>query len=145
MYEIVNTGGETEQGTYTVDQSGELTSLVSTMIFYRTDLFTTQKVRLKVVRSNAPSLPVYSNWVVPNESIETFIDSNHWLGDLRFDFDRQQMKGGSTYQVFLEAANYTHNEGGTQIGTILNFINTATGQFDVIPNTANYQSNFLYR
>lgn len=145
MYEIVNLGGETEQGTYTVSESGELSNLVATMIFYRTDLFTTERFRLRLVRSNAPSTPVYSDWVSPVDSIDNFLGSNYWLGDVRLDFDKQQMTGATTFQVFLETENYTHDYSGTQIGSILHFIDNATGQFQVIPNTANYQSNFLYR
>lgn len=144
MYEIVNLGGETELGTITVDDSGEITAHIVTMVFYRTDLFTNEQVRLRLVRSNIPGTPIYSSWVTPT-AISNFTDANHWIGDLKFDFARQQVNASTSIQVFLETQNYTHDYPGTQLGVILNFINASTGQFDVLPTNGFYQTQFAYR
>jgi len=144
MYELVNTGGEIELGTLTIDDSGELTAHLVTMIFYRTDLFTTEGVRLRLVRSNIAGTPVYSSWVTP-ANISTFTDTNYWIGDIKFDFSREQLKASTTCQVFLETQNYTHSYSGTQLGVILNYINASTGQFDVLSTNGFYQTQFSYR
>ena len=144
MYELVKTGGDIELGTITIDDSGELASHLTTMIFYRTDLFTTEGVRLRLVRSNIAGTPVYSSWVTP-ASIATFTDTNYWIGDIRFDFAREQLKASTTCQVFLETQNYTHDHSGTQLGVILNYINASTGQFDVLSTNGFYQTQFSYR
>ena len=145
MYEIVNLGGETELGTITIDDSGELTAHLVSMIFYRTDLFTNEGVRLRLVRSNIPATPVYSDWVTPASAISNFTDTNYWVGDLKFDFAREQLKASTTCQIFLETQNYTHDYSGTQLGVILNYINASTGQFDVLPTNGFYQTQFAYR
>lgn len=144
MYEIVNTGGETELGKYTVTSQGELSNCYLSMIFYRTDLFSNEGVRLRIVRSNAPSTPVYSSWVTPSTVISNFTDSNYWIGNVRFDFNRQQLNTSTTYDLYLETQNYTHDYSGIQIGSIMNFINNGTGQFSVTNNTASYNSHFVY-
>lgn len=145
MYEIVNTGVEAELGTYTISANGELTYQYMTMIFYRTDIFNDEAVRLKIVRSNAPATPIYSLWVTPSEAISNFTESDHWLGDVRFDFASEAFTAGSTSQVFLETQNYTHSLGGTQIGAIMKYINSSTGQFEVISDTGAYKSQFFKR
>jgi len=144
MYELVNTGGEIELGTITIDDSSELTAQFVTMIFYRTDLFTTEGVRLRLVRSNIAGTPVYSDWLTP-ASITSFTDTNHWIGHLKFDFSREQLKASTTCQIFLETQNYSHDYSGTQIGVILNYINASTGQFDVLSTNGFYQTQFAYR
>lgn len=144
MYELVNTGGEIELGTITTQESGELDSHFVTMIFYRTDLFTTEAVRLRLVRSNVPGTPVYSSWVTPS-AITGFTSTNYWIGNLKFDFSRESMKASTTCQMFLETQNYSHDYSGTQIGVILNYINASTGQFDVLSTNGFYQTQFAYR
>lgn len=145
MYEICNLGGESELGTYSIISSGEMDADYATMIFYRTDLFTTEQVRFRFVRSNAPSLPVYSSWITPKTAISNFDDTQHWIGRLKFDYDRQAMTAGTTVRVYLETQNYTHDHSGTQIGAIMKYINSGNGTFDVKPNTAAYKAQFLYR
>lgn len=145
MYEIVNTGGEVELGTYTVDADGEVSNLLLAMIFYRTDLFTTQGVRLRLVRSDFPAIPIYTDWVTPSSYISDFTDDTHWIGNVKFNIARKQLNSGTTYGLFLETQNYTHDALGLQIGSILNFIDPATGAFDVRLNTGSYNTTFSYR
>lgn len=145
LYEIVNLGGEAEIGTYSIIESGEMDCDYATVIFYRTDLFTDEEVRFRFVRSNVPSLPVYSDWIKPAKVIPNFVGTQHWMGRLKFPYDRQQMTAGTTVRVFLETQNYVHVFGGTQIGAIMNYINKNDGTFDVRPDTAAYKAQFLYR
>lgn len=144
MYEFVNTGGAIEVGTYTINESGEMSADWLVLKFHRTDLFATEQVRLRVERSNAPSTPFYSSWVTPKNVIDGFTDTNHWIGRVRFDYDKQQMTGGTTVKIFLETQNYTYADGGTQIGAIAKYLDSS-GEFDVIVNTAAYKAQFLYR
>lgn len=144
MWEIYNTGGEIELGTLTIAASGGLTAQTVTMIFYRTDLFTNERFRLRFVRSNAVSTPLYSNWITPGNLITNFLITNYWIGDVRFDFSREQLNASTTVQVFLETDNYTHDYNGTQIGVVLNYINAGTGQFDSLSSNGFYTQTFKY-
>lgn len=144
MYEIVNTGGTVELGNYTIPLDSEASNLYLAMIFYRTDLFTTEQVRLRLERSDFPAIPIFSDWVRPNQVIGNFLESQHWIGNLRFTMNREQLNASTTYDLFLETQNYTHDSGGTQIGSILNFIDPATGAFDVRLTTGAYNTTFSY-
>ena len=142
MYEIVNTGGKVELGTYTINNYKQISNITLTMIFYRTDLFTTERVRLSCERSSQ-SDTINSEWLTPLASIEGFTDDNHWIGFLRFDFGRQNLQDLDTLQLFLEADNYTHNQAGTQIGAIINYLD-ANGMPEVNGDKAAYSNVFGY-
>ena len=144
LFEAVLTGGDIELGTFTIDESGELDSYVMTMIFYRTDLFTTEGFRLKLVRSNIAT-PIVSQVFTPSTEISNFQDTSYWLGDVKFSFDRQALKLGTTVNVKLEGIAYSHSHSGTQVGALLNYIDSSTGQFDVASNKAAYVNQFIYR
>lgn len=144
MYEILCTGGNVELGTFTIDDSGELTNSYATMIFYRTDLFTTEQIRLRYDRSNAPSIPVYSDWITP-ANITGFTSTNYWIGNVRFDFNNEAVKAASTVNLYLETSGYTHDHSGTQIGSIMNYIDTATGAFDVVATRPSFNNLFINR
>lgn len=145
MYEIVNTGGEVELGTYSIGDDSELINLYMAMIFYETSSFTNEQVRVRVERSDAVSSPLYSDWITVKTFIDGFTDTDHWIGNILFSFSREQINSSTTYTLYLETNNYTHDALGIQIGTIINFINPSTGAFEVTSNRAAYNTTFSYR
>lgn len=142
MYEIVNTGGLVELGTYTINNYKQISNITVTTVFYRTDLFTTERVRLSCDRSSQ-SDTITSNWFTPLTSISDFTDQNHWIGNIRFDFARENLQDSDTLKLFLETSNYTHSQAGTQIGAIINYLDTV-GAPEVNSTKAAYSNVFGY-
>jgi len=142
MFEIVNTGGAVSMGGITAPGDREISNIYLSMVFYRTDLFTDEMVRLNVSRSIAGDT-ISSLWVTPASIIDDFTSLNHWVGNVRFDFDRENIIEGESLSVELETANYTHDYSGTQIGAIMNFINSS-GQFEPTTSTSAYMTLFSY-
>lgn len=144
MNAIINIGGENSLGTFTIEADGEISNIYAMMIFYRTDLFTNEQIRIRGVRALFPGTPIYSEWVQPSIYISNFTNTNHWLGRVRFDFSREQIQESDTIEFFLETQNYTYAPNGTEIGSIYNYID-GSGQFSVVTTTAIYNEIFSYR
>lgn len=130
LYEIVNTGGTTSVGTFTSNSYKQISAVTLPMIFYQTSLFTNQRVRISMTRSSQADT-IVSSWFNPKTAIADFLDSDHWIGFIRFDFARQNIQDGDVLGVSIETENYTHSIGGTEIGAISNFLDDVTGEFDV--------------
>lgn len=144
MYEIVNQGPASGLGVFTITDNGEIDSIQGSFIFYRTDLFTTEQIRLKVTRSDFPATPIYSEYFTC-ASIENFTTNNHWIGKVKFNFARQALNAGSTVTIELETQNYTHTPGnGTEIGAILKFVDSS-GAISLNANEAADLTIFQYR
>jgi hypothetical protein len=137
MYEVVVDTGEVELGTYTIDADGELTNLYVTLMVNGVSSLTNEAVYLRCVRSSFTGTPIQSTSI----DVTSFATgSASWMGKVRFDFANQTLTGGDTIQIFLGTQNYTR--GSTEIGSILNYINSSTGAFEVLLNKAAYLTLF---
>lgn len=142
MFEIVNTGGTVSMGGLTSPSNSDISNIYIAMIFYDTSLFSTERIRLNVGRSTAADT-ISSSWVTPSSVITDFTTTDHWIGNVRFDFDRFNILTGESLAVELETDNYTYNVSGTQIGAIMNYINSS-GQFEPTTATSAYMTLFSY-
>lgn len=143
MYEIVNTGGLVELGTYTVNTYKQISNVQVTMLFNNTSLFTNEQVRLSCNRASQ-SDTITSEWITPKTAITDFLGDVSWIGNLRFDFNRQNLQDLDTLQIFLETTNYSFDQQGTQIGAIINYLDS-NGQPEVLDNKAGYLNVFGYQ
>lgn len=142
LYEIVTTGGTTELGTWTINTYKQASNVTLTMLFYRTDLFTNERVRISAERSSQADT-ILTDWLTPATAIADFTTDQHWIGAIRFDYARQNLQDGDTLQLFLETENYTWNPSGIQIGAIINYLDS-TGVPEVLDNKAAYANVFGY-
>lgn len=138
MYEAVVDTGEIELGTYTIDANGELTNIYLTMLINEISSLNNEQVYLRCVRSSFTGTPIQSS----NVLVSGFASGSSWIGNVRFDFDKQSLKANDTMQVFLGATNYTR--GPVEIGAILNYIGS-DGSFEVLANKAAYLTIFNNR
>lgn len=143
LYEIVNTGGSVDIGSFTIDGYKQISNVTLPMIFYRTDLFINQQVRVSIERPSQ-SDTIVSSWFNPLNSIDTFLESDHWLGWVRLDLARQNILDTEVLSLSIETQNYTHLIGGTQIGVIENYLDSS-GIFEVLGNKAAYAKIFGYQ
>ena len=140
MYEIVVETGEVEVGTYTVDADGELSNLYLVMLFNGVPSFVNETIYLRVVRSTFTGTPVQSS----NVTVASVISgSQSWIGNVRFDFNKETLTSGETIQVFLGTGSYTR--GSTEIGAILNYLDSAGSSFEVLANKGSYLTLFNNR
>lgn len=145
MYEIYAKESSINLGKSKLPETGELVSTRLMLIFYRTDLFTNQQVRLRSIAS----FDLYeSAWITPATDIEGFTDSNYWMGFVNFSYPSGLgYKNNVQLTHTLETTGYTHSHTGTQIGAIVNYIdqNDSFNGFDVIHDTAAYMSHIIRR
>lgn len=139
MYEIVVRTGEVELGTYTVDQDGELTNVYVSILIDNVNLLSDERIYLRAIRSSHTGLPITSESILVSDFAT---GSESWIGNVRFDFKNQPIKASDTLQIFLGTSNYAYDDQGVIIGSIQNFINSSTGQFDVLRTNASYLTLF---
>ena len=156
MFELVNTGGEIHLGKKRLRsyERGDLDGIRLTMIFYRTDLFTGERFRVRY-KPNYATADKWTDWVTPSTYISDFNESNYWVGavyiPLVSPFRIDPISGVNIdIDYWLEADNYTYAFGATEIGVILDFIEDSetdlyNGRFEVKSDKLAYLSNFIRR
>ena len=143
LFELASQGGLVELGDFTCNGYKQLSNVTLTMIFYRTDLFSNQRIRVGVDRTSQPGI-IYSDWLTPSNSISGFTTNQHWFGNVRFDFSRQNLQNLDGLTLYLDTENYVYANGGTQLGVILNYLDSS-GNIVVNSNQAGNAEIFGYQ
>jgi len=142
LYEFLVQTGEVPLGTYTVDRDGEITYIYLTLLVRGLSLLTDEEVYVRAVRSSFPAIPIQSNNVLVTSFVEGL---QSWIGRVRFDFTGQALTANDTIDLYLGTNNYSSVDGGVEVGAVLNYIDTSTGQFSVVANRGAYLNLFADR
>lgn len=124
LFEYVVTGTPLEVGSYAISTYQQLTAIHMALSLYRTDLLTTEQVRLSIDR-DSQSDTITSDWLSLTDLTGLTSGGNHWRGLVRFDFNRENISSSDTLDISIETQNYTHALSGTQICVLLDFLDSS--------------------